>query len=51
MPARENEATVRRSAGDLLITLCGLATSLATAGILKFVEALTGLSLYTLSLW
>lgn len=51
MPARENEATVGQSAGDLLITLCGLATSLATAGILKFVQDLTGLSFYTLSLW
>ena len=51
MAGRGTDATVGQSTGDLLITLCGLATSVATAGLLAAIEHFTGFALYTLSLW
>ena len=51
MAGRGTEATVGQSTGDLLIGLCGFATSFTTAGILAAIEHFTGLSLYTVSLW
>jgi hypothetical protein len=51
MLTRENHATIGQAAVDLVLALCGLVTSLATAGLLKVIADLTGFSLYTLSLW
>jgi hypothetical protein len=36
---------------DLRVTVCGLATSLLVAGLLFWVESLTGFSLYSWSVW
>lgn len=44
-------ADTRRTGEDLLVAFCGLATSLVTAGILRWIAARFGFALYTWTVW
>jgi hypothetical protein len=51
VPQPSLTASSRRSAEDFTVALCGLLTSLLTAGLLWWVETTWGFALYSLTLW